>query len=363
MSELRPLALVLSLLAADAAGAAAQIAHPPARTPREARAYALKDSLVALDRQAQQRNIAAARRATSGPVLLILRSSESQETADEVASLVWKALREFQVFSDSLLRTVAMLDDAVGSSGQVVEGRRALAFPRPGGLDEQIAWWRQTKAEVLADNALWTVSDALLRDSLSRVWLERRLDPRTDSAANSAVVEDLAIGRWEATRGCIMARADDCVRYLGIEVAPDFRTRFSFDELRAEQEKVVEHSSQNTANYRCWRNDDSACLEVAHGYFAPASMGARRSFVLFIKTRYGVAAARTLLDGTGATLGERVRTATGQDPTVSALAWREWVLTTGQRKPVEAGLRWFFSVALLTGGLLYLTTRGGRWVK
>lgn len=369
MYSVRSVATMLALALAQ--GALAQNnrrPQPPSpSSQRAARALALRDSLAALDVAARRLSVANARRGISGPVLVVLRSSDDQATADQVAVRIREAVQQFGVFADSELAAIAVVDDAVSSSGDIIAGpsgpRRVVAFPRPGGT-EQAGWLGRNRAEILADNAIWTVSEGFLHDSLVRDWLERRLDPRTDSDANAGVVEDLAIGTWSATRGCMTARSIECVRYLGLEDAPDLRARFPVNELR--DQMVRQHADELSSNnimFQCSQGQDHACLTIARGYVVPASLGARRSFVVFIKSRYGVPAARILLDGPEPTLGARVRRATQEDPAVVAARWRDWVLVTGRRQAVQAGLRWILSATVAAGLLLALATRSGRWAR
>lgn len=354
------------LALALAQGALAQNDRTP--SPRAARALALRDSLAAVDAAARGQLVANARRGISGPVLVVLRSSEDQATADQVAARIREAVQQFGVYADSEVAGIAVVDDAVGSNGETVASpsgpRRAVAFPRPGGLDNRSSFFGRGKADVLADNAIWTISEGFLHDSLVREWLERRLDPRSDSDVNTGVVEDLAIGTWSATRGCMMARSADCVTYLGLEDAPDYRLRFPVNELRELMVRQrADEQRASSITRQCSQGSDLACLTIARSYMVPASMGARRSFVVFLRSRYGVPAVRILLEGPEPTLGARVRRATHDDPAAVAARWRDWVLTTGRRQPVEAGLRWFFSAALSAGLLLAAATRSGRWAR
>jgi len=328
---------------------------------RAARAHALHDSLEAVDAAARSQSLLSARRGSNGPILVVLRGSDDQATAEAVAALVGQSLREFQVFPESTLAPFALVDDAVASRGDVIDGRQALVFSRPGGTGSSMLW-SASVVSILADAAVWVASEGLLRDSLAREWLDRHLDPRVDSQMNSAVVEELAIGQWSVSRRCLGGDGAACALYLGIDSANDVAARFAISDIRT---ILLQRGAGTVAGdspvRRCVAGDDAACLAMYLPAIAPAGGGARHSLVHFVRDGYGVDAARILLTGTGEPLGRRVLRGTGRAPEEVAAAWREWILRTGRRVPVEAGFRWIAAALIATVAIAALATRSGRW--
>lgn len=327
---------------------------------RHARARALSDSLRATDGRIRHQTLEQGAVGRAGPVMVVLPSGDGRPLADAVASRTWDAYREFAVFPDSLLAGVALVDGGIASTGGQLGARRIMSMNRPGGFS-RLHLSMNAAVDVLAADAIWNLSGALLRDTLSMAWLDGRVDIQgSDRGATQAAVLELVEGRWRVTRGCLGGEAEDCAIYLGIETVPDVRRRFSAEDIRAELWRRRPATRPRSA--ACRDGSDEACYAawVAHDQI-PSGISARRSLVTFLRERYGVATVRGLLSGPEPSLGARLHRVTGESPAAVAGEWRRWAMVRGQRTPVRAGLREAFLVTLALSVLLAMVTRSGRW--
>lgn len=354
MSSSRGGVLGITCLACLVPGLAAQTrAEFEARLRRAER---LQDSLGQIDRAAKRSIMERAATGRSGPVIVVLRGDEP---AVMVAESVWSAFRSFGGFTAPDIARFVLVEDGVADAGDRVHDRRVVTFGRPGGL--VVGADPVRFATLMADNAIWSLSGALLKDSVTGQWLQRRFDPRvTAEREKLAAAYELVEGRWPATRGCLGGTAADCVIYLGIEERPDIRRRYPIARIRAllRSQRAIETGNPQQ---RCLGGSDEACAAFWGDPGPPAGWNARWTLVAFARERYGAGVLRGLLVDSAATIGLRFQHATGQPVEALARQWREWVLATARSTPVSAGLTEITFSMMASLVLLALAARSGRW--
>lgn len=162
---------------------------------------------------------------------------------------------------------------------------------------------------------------------------------------------------------CLGGDGPACASYLGIDATSDpVHSRFPATDARRLAAGWVGGRDPLRAR-QCDGGSERACYEILSRYAPPSASSeyARASLLMFVLARHGPSAFRAVLADTASELGVRLARATGVEPTVLALAWRDWVLETSRIVPVHAGLREVGSAVLSLALLIGLATRGGRW--
>ncbi len=344
--------LALAVLAASAHSVRGQ-SHQLDRQ-RLARAEQLSDSLREVDSAEASRQQARADVGDDGPVRVII--SAGGGSARLVAQDVWKTWRGFGI-PKSVLSRFVLVEEGVSQRGATINHRKAIIFNRPGGL----AGNDKRFASFMADNASWSLSGALL-DSTMSLFLDDHFDPRVSAGSENALaIADLKQGRWRSGRRCLSGSAADCVVYLGIEEHPDARVRYPIADIR---QAIIARAVPLTNMYKsCVDGDDSACAGIwREGDHAPSNTSGRWSFVVFLRERYGSQVLPSVLADTAASVGARLRHATGQSPLELAAAWRDWLLPPAQRWPVAAGALQAGSSLFIVMVLLFAAARSDMWL-
>lgn len=322
---------------------------------RLARAEALRDSLRRLSADRTADATSRLQRGEAGPIVVFVPGEYAAGAAAAVARQVWEDYRAAGFFDSSRLAGFALV---TGLHVTSIEGREVVEFGSP-----QTGLLRSFVDEA-ADNAVWTLSRAATDPSWGR-WVEDHFEIRWDAPRmNRNVVQDLRLGRFERTRGCLAGDAQDCARYLGLDLSGSVRERYTPRDMRT----IVEHRRPTgldpIAELCVHGGVDDACYEAwpARYLVTPASAYARRSFLHFVRETKGAQAVARLLADTDGSWGSRVQRATGQAPAELAAAWRTWVFRTVEQNPVPVRPLEGASSLLIAAVLLGIATRRARWI-
>jgi hypothetical protein len=224
----------------------------------------------------------------------------------------------------------------------------------PPSEDSLLAWAAIAGAQALLDH--------LIRyDEPLQRWLEWRYELHWSAReSNRSVVAELLYGPWTRGRECLAGDGLACARWLGLnEGASAVRERYTPAEARR-LARPAEWARASSHQEACGQGDVEACYRQLVGVEVPASLGARRSFLAFVRARYGREAMAAVLADRSA-IGARVTAATGAGLEELGREWREWLLRETRWQPVRAGMRELLPTLLLVGVLVTMAGRSGRW--